>query len=123
MNFSAEPKGNSIKYAKQRPREFVSFEYSEVALENIKSACKFHYRENLAMRDILTSEQGTSCSWLYLVQKLKFIYVRFTMPEFGNSILSETLESDLFQSQIHHKKMRKTVISHTTVSPERSSNL
>ena len=44
---SAEPKENNTKYIRQGPREFVSFEYREVTLENIKRACKVHYRENL----------------------------------------------------------------------------
>ena len=44
QRLSAEPKGKSMKYAKQGPREFVPFEYSEITLENIKRACKVHYR-------------------------------------------------------------------------------
>ena len=47
QRLSAEPKGNSMKHAKQGPREFVPFEYSEITLENIKRACKVRYRENL----------------------------------------------------------------------------
>ena len=41
QRLSAEPKGNSMKYAKQGPREFVPFEYSEVTLENINVPAKF----------------------------------------------------------------------------------
>ena len=108
-----EPKGNSMKYAKQGPCEFVAFEYYEVPLENIKCACKVHYRENLATCDILTSEQGPSSSRLDEIPSFKVIYVRFIMPESGKSILSETLELDLFQSQPQHKKMRKSVISYS----------
>ena len=39
---SAEPKENNTKYIRQGPREFVSYEYSEVTLKNIKRACKVH---------------------------------------------------------------------------------
>ena len=56
QRLSAEPKGNSMKYAKQGEREFVLFEYREVALENIKRACKVYYLENLANCDILASK-------------------------------------------------------------------
>ena len=80
QRLSAEPKGNSMKYAKQGPREFVPSEYSEVTLENIKRACKVHYRENLTTCDILASEQGPSCSRLDQIPSFKVIYVRFTMP-------------------------------------------
>ena len=117
QRLSAEPKGNSMKYAKQGPREFVPFEYSEVTLENIKRACKVHYRENLTTCDILASEQGPSCSRLDQIPSFKVIYVRFIIPESGKSIPSETLELDSFQSQPQHKKMRKNVISHSVVSP------
>ena len=44
QRLSAELKGKSMKYAKQGPREFVPFEYSEITLENTKRACKVHYR-------------------------------------------------------------------------------
>ena len=114
---SAKPKGNSIKYAKKGPREFLHFEYSNVTLENIKHGCKVHYWENLTTCDILASDQGPSCSRLDQIPSFKVIYVRFIMPEFGNSILSETLELDPFQSQSQHKEMWNSVISHTVVSP------
>ena len=111
QRLSAEPKGNSMKYAKQGPREFVPFEYSEVTLENIKRACKVHYRENLTTCDILASEQGPSCSRLDKISSFKVIYVRFIIPESGKSLSSETLELDPFQSQPQHKIMQKNVIS------------
>ena len=96
QRLSVEPKGNSMKYAKQGPREFVPFEYSEVTLENIKRAFKVHYRENLTTCDILTSEQGPSCSLLDQIPSFKVICDLFIMPESGKSILSETLELDSF---------------------------
>ena len=111
QRLSAEPKGSSMKYAKQGPPEFVPFEYSEVTLENIEHACKIHYRENLKTCDILASEQGPSCSRLDQIPSFKVIYIRFIMPESGKYIHSETLELDPFQSQPQHKKMRKSVIS------------
>ena len=100
-----------MKYAKEAPREFVPFEYSEVTLENIERARKVHYRENLTTCDILASEQGPSCSRLDKISSFKVIYVRFIIPESGKSLSSETLELDPFQSQPQHKIMQKNVIS------------
>ena len=71
QRLSAEPKGNSMKYVKQGPREFVPFDYSEVTLENVKRACKVHYQENLTTCDILASEQGPSCSRFGQIQASK----------------------------------------------------
>ena len=89
---------------KQGPREFVPFEYSEVTLENTKRACKVHYRGNLTICDIFTSEQGPSCSRLDQIPSFKVSYARFIMTESGKSILSETLELDPFHSQPQYKK-------------------
>ena len=117
MRLSAEPKGNSMKYAKQGAHEFVSFKYSDVTLENIKRSCKVHYQENLTTCDILVSEQGPSCSRLDQISSLKVIYVCFIMPEPGKPNFPETLELDSFQSQPQHKKMQKSIISHSVISP------
>ena len=96
QHLSAEPKENNTKYIRQGPREFVSFEYREVTLENIKRACKVHYRENLTTCDILASEQGPSCSRLDEITSFKVIYVCFIIPESGKSIPSEMLKLDPF---------------------------
>ena len=96
------------------------FEYSEVALENINRACKVHYRENLTTCDILAFEQGPPIlGWIKFQASTKsfmFIYV-----ESGKSIFSETLELDPFQSQPLHKKMRKSVILYSVISPIRTA--
>ena len=60
-----------MKYANQGPREFLSFEYSEVTLENIKRACKVHYRENLTTSDIFVSEQGPFSSQMDQIRNAK----------------------------------------------------
>ena len=117
QRLSAEPKRNSMKYLKQGPCEFVLFEYSEITLENIKRVCKVHYRENLTTCEILASEQGPSCSRLDQIPSFKVIYVHFIMPQSGKSILSGTLELDPFESQPQQKKMWKSAIPHSVVSP------
>ena len=106
-----------MKYSKQGPCEFVLFEYSEITLENIKRVCKVHYRKNLTTCEILASEQGPSCSRLDQIPSFKVIYVHFIMPQPGKSILSGTLELDPFESQPQHKKMWKSAIPHSVVSP------
>ena len=98
-------------------KEFVPFDYSEVTLENIKRACKVHYRGNLTICDIFTSEQGPSRSWLDQIPNFKVSYARLIMTESGKSILSETLALDPFHSQPQYKKVRKNAISHSVVSP------
>ena len=60
QRLSAELKGNSMKYPKQGSCEFVPPKYSKITLENIKGACKAHYRENLTTCNILASEQEPS---------------------------------------------------------------
>ena len=112
-----------MKYAKQGPRQFVPFEYSEVTLENTKGACKVEYWENLTTCDILISEQGPSCSRLDQIRSFKVIYVRFIMPDPRKSILSETLELDSFQSQPQHKKIWKIVISQCCISNQHSKKV
>ena len=75
QRLSAESKGNSMKYAKQGPREFVPFEYSEVTLENIKRAGKVHYGENLTICDILASEQGHPVlGWIKFQASKSFVF-------------------------------------------------
>ena len=87
-----------MKYVKQGPREFVPFEFSDITLENIRKACKAHYREDLAC-DILASEQGPSCSRLSQVPSFKVIYVRFIKAETGISIPTKMLEMKPFRSR------------------------
>ena len=108
QRLSAQPKGNSMKYAKLGPLEFVPFEYSEVTLENIKRDCKVIYQS--------PSKDHFVLGWIKF-QVSKIIYVRFIIPGSGKSIPSETLDVDPFPSQPEHKKMRKNVISHSVVSP------
>ena len=98
QRLSADPKGNSMKYAKQGPREFVPFEFNDITLENIRKACKAHYREDLVC-DILASEQGPSCSRLDQVPSFKVIYVRFIKAETGISIPTKILERNPFRSR------------------------
>ena len=79
-----------MKYGKEGPREFVPYEFDEVTLENIKIACRAHYREDLAC-DVLASEQGPSCSRIDQIPNFKMIYVRF-ISDTSNSRAASMIE-------------------------------
>ena len=53
---------NKQKYKPLKPREFVPFEYIELTLANLKSACAAHFRLPAASCDILVSDKGPSCT-------------------------------------------------------------
>ena len=63
----------------RRSGEFVSFDFEEVTIENIRAACISHFGENKQC-DVLASEQGPSCSRVDQLDNLTLIYVRFTAP-------------------------------------------
>ena len=119
QRLSADSKGNSMKYVKQGPREFVPFDFSDITLENIRKACKAHYREDLAC-DILASEQGPSCSRLDQVPSFKVIYVRFIKPESWISIPTKMLEVKPFKSRspFQHAKVPKSHVPQLVTSHE-----
>ena len=79
QRLSTEPKSSTMKYSREGPREFVSFDFEEVTIENIRAACISHFGENKQC-DVLASEQGPSCSRVDQPGNLTLIYVRFTAP-------------------------------------------
>ena len=66
-----------MKYSREGSRDFVPFEYEEVAIGNIKKACQKHFKEHRNY-DALASEQGPSCSRIDQLPSLKIIHIRFT---------------------------------------------
>ena len=42
---SSEPKTTTIKFTRERPREFVECNYDEILLEYIKQTCTQHFKE------------------------------------------------------------------------------
>ena len=80
QRLSAEVSGKAQKYSRIGPREFVPYEYEEVTLANIKSACKQHFSSKVGdemICDILAGEQGPSCSSLDQIPDMKVVYIRF----------------------------------------------
>ena len=83
-----------MTYSQEGPRDFVPFEYKEVAIDNIKKACQKHFKEHRNC-DVLASEQGPSCSMIDQLPSLKIIRIRFT---------KDCLETGFFQKYILFQK-------------------
>ena len=77
QRLSTEPKPTTMKYSREGSRDFVPFEYEEVAIGNIKKSCQKHFKEHRNC-DALASEQGPSCSRIDQLPSLKIINIRFT---------------------------------------------
>ena len=59
QRLSAEVSGKAQKYSRIGAREFVSYEYEEFTIENIRTACEKHFAVDKSMScDILAGEQG-----------------------------------------------------------------
>ena len=83
QRLSAEVSGKAQKYSRIGPRESVPYDYEEVTLANIKSACKKHFASiigNDMLCDILAGEQGPSCSSLDQITDMRVVYIRFIEP-------------------------------------------
>ena len=52
-----------MKFTRERPREFVKYNYDEILPENIKQACTQHFKEKRNC-DVLASEQGPTLTRL-----------------------------------------------------------
>ena len=65
QRFSPEVTGKLQKYSRTGARVFVSYEFEEYTIENIKSACMKHVgipEDGILCCDVLAGEQGPSCS-------------------------------------------------------------
>ena len=61
QRLSAEP-DNKQTHRPVQPREFVSFEFGELTLTNLKKACAAHFNLPASTCDILVSNKGPSCT-------------------------------------------------------------
>ena len=88
-----------MKYSHEGSRDFVSFEYEEVTIDNIKKTCQKHFKE-YRNYDLQVSLQSPSHSTIDQLPCLKIIHIRLTndlsrkwsFPE----ISSFTKTSDIF---------------------------
>ena len=66
----------TMKYSRERPRDFVTFKYKEVRIDKFKKAYQNNFKENINC-DVLASEQGPSCSRIDQHPSLKIIQISF----------------------------------------------
>ena len=66
----------TMKYSRERPRDFVTFKYKEVRIDKFKKAYQKHFKENINCY-VLASEQGPSCSRIDQHPSLKIIQISF----------------------------------------------
>ena len=81
------------KFSRIGPREFVSYPYGDLTMEEIKKACEAHFLSQLKMHaecDVLAGEQGPSCSSLDQIPNLKLIHIRFVGTTVKSSLHSNT---------------------------------
>ena len=78
QRLSAEVSGKAQKYSRIGAREFVSYEYEEFTIENIRRACEKHFAVDKSKScDILAGEQGPSCNKVKQIPDSRVIHVRF----------------------------------------------
>ena len=81
--------GKSMKYERIGPQEFASYPDEDLTLENMKRACLEHFKERLIDNDmeadILSSQNGPSCSKLSHLKIYKLIFVRFILASTQNN--------------------------------------
>ena len=78
QRLSAEVSGKAQKYSRIGAREFVSYEYEEFTIENIRRACEKHFAVDRSMScDILAGEQGPSYNTVKQIPDSRVIHVRF----------------------------------------------
>ena len=61
QRLSSEP-DNKQTYRPVQPREFVTFEFSDLNLTNLKKACAAHFNLPASTCDVLVSNKGPSCT-------------------------------------------------------------
>ena len=80
QRLSSSVSGKAQKYSRVGPREFVSFPYEEMTINNIKYACEKHFSSVTAsglVCDVVAGDQGPSCRTLEQLPDTKVIHVRF----------------------------------------------
>ena len=94
VRLSSTVSGKAQKYSRVGPREFVSFPYEEMTINNIKSACEKHFSsatEGGLVCDVVAGDQGPSCRMLEQLPDMKVIHVRFIESELET--IQDTSES------------------------------
>ena len=79
QRLTVEVTGKLQKYSHIGARVFVSYEFEEYTIENIKGACMKHFEipeDGILCCDVLAGEQGPSCLSVKQIPDFKVIHVR-----------------------------------------------
>ena len=75
--------GKAQKFSRIGPREFVSFEYNEVTIENLKRACEQHFDVKIGRRALFVTfslvSRGRPAKTVEQIPNIKMIHVRFIL--------------------------------------------
>ena len=122
QRLSAEVTGKAQKFSRIGPREFVSFEYNEVTIENLKRACEQHFEAKIGrglVCDILAGKQGPSCKTVEQIPNSKMIHVRLISRKDVDVIECDgDLGTSLMSMGESHCKKRLTSSSSALVTPK-----
>ena len=80
QRLSVEVTGKLQKYSHIGARVFVSYEFEEYTIKNIKRACMKHFgipEDGILCCDVLVGERGPSCLPVKQIPNFKVIHVRF----------------------------------------------
>lgn len=124
QRLSDQVSGKAQKYTRIGAREFVSYDYAEVTLHNIKECCVKHFKTRFCgstmQCDVLAGEQGPSCKTLGHIPDLKVIHVRFLKPATVASISQRNIieegDDDLFSIPLPPKIQRRGATSQSSAS-------
>lgn len=130
QRLSAEVSGKAQKYSRLGPREFVPYEYDELTIDKIKTACSKHFaaliKGNMVC-NILAGEQGPSCTSLDQIPDLKVIHVRFVE---ANEVITnrgvakvarcDTVHVQSTPAQSEKKRKIMSMPATTTASPSKA---
>ena len=70
QRLASEPDNKQV-YKPIQPREFVSFDYEEMTLLNLKKACAAHFKVPHTTCDVLVTNKGPSCTNVNQIQHRK----------------------------------------------------
>ena len=105
------PTGRLKKFEPLEPREFVPFsEFTCLSLENIKTACEEHFNMPEGTCDILSSNQGPSCTRFDQIKAKKIYLIRFIQsdhPEYSSRLNRQTSSDNTPSEQNQNAKKRK----------------
>ena len=82
QRMSSTPSGRLKKFEPLDTRDFVPFKgFTELSIENIKTACELYYNSPKGTCDVLASDRGPSCTKIEQVKGKKVFFARFLRIE------------------------------------------